>query len=262
MAVYYFPVSSSISGRTANYYNGPAIGNGTLDGSPIYGYCVTYQNSTTTSVRKLYIGGSVVNSLKLGSNNIIYAYIGNKMVFGTQTQSSTVRGYIVYPCYAYMVQGQYYTAPYLSTPQECAEQMDVSIANVQYGVTLQFESGGQYTVDLYINGTKTTYDYNIGGHQNTSGTQFIYNNKVVAIYNTNDTSYINSITDSNHWNSCPRTVKIPPKTMLFYNLTSSSNTSSSGTSSYYDCKIVITTQCGLVLTMPLDFTGLTSYYAK
>jgi hypothetical protein len=37
--------------------------------------------------------------------------------------------------------------------------------------------------------------------------------------------------------------------------------SSDGSTSVYDCKIVITSSEGLVLTMPLDFSGLTNYYA-
>lgn len=269
MSVLYFPVSSSISGRTADY--NAVSGHGTLDGYPIYGYTVYYKYTTTSNVRKLYQGSSKINNLHIGTTAVKQVYVGNTKVFGTNTTTNNVYCPRIYPCYVYYVQGTFYTSAQLNKPYECATQLEVSSDYIQYGVQINHDEDFRFadstiSIDLYIKGTITRKDYDVGGHQSSSGTQYIYNDKVIAILNTNDSGYLTSITDSYFHGTFPSKIKIPAKTMMFFNMGdfqigSSTASSSAGDPSSYDCKIVITTVDGLVLTMPLDFGGLTNYYA-
>jgi hypothetical protein len=101
MAVLYFPVSSSKAGRTVEIRG--SNGYGTLDRSYIYGYTVYYNYNQTTNVRKLFCGDSKINSLRVGSSPVKQVYVGTKKVFGTETTTTKVYDYNLYPCYVYYV---------------------------------------------------------------------------------------------------------------------------------------------------------------
>ena len=265
----YFPISSSSSWTTAEMRGG--IGYGTLDKSYIYGYTVYYTRETTSDVRKLFCGDSQINDIRLGDSQVKSVYVGSNKVFGTKTTTTKEYDYNVYPCYVYYAYGTFYTSAQLSTPAECASQLEISKYDIQYGVQIDFDNYsettlGDFDINLYINGVRVRKDWNIEGHQSSSGTQYIYNEKVIAIHNTH-LSTLTNVTNTNYPGTFPKTIKIPPKTLMFFNMGDLQSglqitSNADGSTSLYDCKIVITSREGLILTMPLDFSGLTNYYAK
>lgn len=273
--IYYFDTEPVQYNATSTTQGGK--GEATLDDSYIYGYTARYSNTVTTNVRKLYNGTNLVNSLKIGSSTVKKVYVGNTMVYGTNSTTTYYNGYTtLYPNYVYNVKYRgIYTSAVRNSVQECAQYLGASSANIQYGVSFIYEHPNIqhpfFNIDIYLNGNLLSVDADYEVHA--SGIQFGVNGgKCYAVYNPRNTpmTHISSsdfLFDFDRGE--PNCVYIPPNTIMFFHLNSiqmntgtNGNTGSGyygGGSNYTNCKVVITTE-DIILTMPLDFNGIGTYY--